>query len=119
MKHTEDSVGYITQAPESGIWQMDDDGKVTYERFDYHRRAVETEQEAFYLRISGTGSYLYEGADLGILITRGRLMDDNFELNERAHQWIKGIQQYYHSIPIDGAPGEPDINLEAGAFKIL
>ncbi len=119
IKHTPDTVGYITQAPESGIWRMDAAGNVTYARFDYHRRAVETEQEAFYLRISGTGDYHYEGADLGILITRGRLMTDEFQLNERAHAWIKGIHQYYQSIPIGDAPSKPDINLEAGAFKIL
>lgn len=119
MKHTEDSVGYITEAPESGIWKMDDDGKVSYERFDYHRRAVETEQEAFYLRISGKGDYHYEGADLGILITRGRLMTDDFELNERAHAWIKGIKAHYHAIPVADAPTQPVVNLEAGAFKML
>lgn len=119
MKHTKDSVGYITHAPESGIWHMDEHGQVAYSRFDYHRRAVETEQEAFYLRISGVGDYHYEGADLGILITRGRLMDDNFELNERAKAWIKGIQQYYQAIPIETAPAQPAYNLDAGAFKIL
>ncbi|MFZ1344710.1 biotin carboxylase [Thiothrix eikelboomii] len=119
MKHTADSVGYITHAPESGIWHMDEHGQVSYAHFDYHRRAVETEQEAFYLRISGVGDYHYEGADLGILITRGRLMDDNFELNERARAWIKGIQQYYQAIPIETAPAQPAYNLDAGAFKIL
>ncbi|WP_020560955.1 biotin carboxylase [Thiofilum flexile] len=119
IKHTAESVGYITHAPESGIWHMDEQGQVTYARFDYHRRAVETEQEAFYLRISSVGDYHYEGADLGILITRGRLMDDNFELNERARAWIKGIQQYYQAVPIESTPLQPAYNLDAGAFKIL
>ena len=65
IKHTRDSVSRITQAPESGIWKMDDDGMIHYSRFDYHRRAVASENEAFFLRISGAGDYLYEGADLG------------------------------------------------------
>lgn len=119
MKHTDYSVGYITQAPESGIWHMDAAGQVTYQRFDYHRQAVKSEQEAFYLRISGIGDYQYEGADLGILITRGRLMTDSFELNTRAKAWIQGIQQYYQAIPIEAAPTQPAYNLDAGAFKIL
>lgn len=119
MKHTADSVDYITQAPESGIWHMDAQGQVSYARFDYHRRAVETENEAFYLRISGIGDYRYEGADLGILITRGRLMTDTFELNERAQAWIKGIQNYYQATPIEAAPNPPAYKLDAGAFKIL
>ena len=54
---------------------MNDDGSVVYDRFDYHRRAVESEKEAFFLRILKSGDYRYEGADLGILVTRGRAMD--------------------------------------------
>lgn len=121
IKHTKDSVDYITGAPETGIYDLNEDGSVSYDRFDYHRRAVETEREAFYLRISGIGDYRYEGADLGILITRGRLMTEDFELNERAHQWLRGIQRLYTAVSLDEAPDEaqPAVSLEAGAFKIL
>ena len=119
IKHTSDTVEYITSAPESGIWQMDDSGKVTYNRFDYHRRAVETEYEAFYLRISGQGDFCYEGADLGILITRGRLMTEDFELNDRARNWIAGIHRRYETVSMDQAPTQPPVNLEVGAFKML
>ena len=65
IKHTEDSVDIIADAPESGIWRLDGKGRLNFERFDYHRRAVESEDEAFFLRISGPGDYRYEGADLG------------------------------------------------------
>ena len=117
IKHTEPSVDIVTAAPESGIWKLLPDGRVVYDRFDYHRQAIESEQEAFFLRITGPGDYRYEGADLGILITRGRVMDDEFELNERASNWIKGIKRLYASKPLteiqrDEAP-------EAGSFKIL
>ncbi|MFT7592043.1 MAG: hypothetical protein ACI9UJ_001972, partial [bacterium] len=61
------------------------------------RRAVESESEAFFLRISREGDYLYEGADMGILVTRGRLMNDDFELIPRAKNWIKSIQAQYSS----------------------
>jgi len=121
IKHTEDSVEYVTGAPETGIYRMNDEGSVSYDRFDYHRRAVETDSEAFYLRISGVGDYFYEGADLGILITRGRLMTEDFELNDRAHAWLNGMRQKYTSIGLEAAPEEaqPAVSLEAGAFKIL
>ena len=95
IKHTEDSVDIVTQAPESGIWQMNDDGSIEYSRFDYHRRAVASEREAFFLRITGLNDYRYEGADLGILIMRGRAMTEEFKLNERAQTWIKGILSQY------------------------
>jgi hypothetical protein len=44
IKHVPDEVDVVTQAPESGIWRMGDDGRLSYARFDYHRRAVETER---------------------------------------------------------------------------
>jgi len=117
MKYTENHVDQVTHAPATGIYRMGEDGGVSYQRFDYNRRAIDTEREAFFLRITGPGDYRYEGADLGILITRGRAMDDNFKLNLRARDWIRGIKNYYAGKPIittqhEAAP-------EPGAFKIL
>ena len=121
IKHVDDSVDYITDAPESGIWRLQDDNSVTFTRFDYHRRAVEDENHAFYLRISGAGDYRYKGADLGILITRGRLMTDDFELTERAKAWTKGITSHYKAVSLDEAENAPTptVSLTDGAFKIL
>jgi D-alanine-D-alanine ligase-like ATP-grasp enzyme len=117
IKHTEPNVDVVTQAPPSGIWKQAPDGAVSYHRFDYHRAAIESEREAYFLRITGAGDYRYEGADLGILITRGRSMNDDFELNERANNWIRGLKSYYYGKPLEGLkqPAAP----EAGAFKIL
>ncbi|MGD9842241.1 MAG: biotin carboxylase [Steroidobacteraceae bacterium] len=120
VKWTHPDVELITAAPESGIWRLQPDGSLKYARFDYHRRAVQTENEAFWLRISGAGDYRYEGADLGILITRGRLMTNDFELTDRAHAFINGMLGYYQATPIAEvtAPNVP-VALAAGAFKIL
>ena len=116
IKHTEDTVDLLTDAPPSGIWRMQDDGSVAYDRFDYHRRAVDSEKEAFYLRILKPGDYRYEGADLGILVTRGRLMDDHFNLTRQAKQWIAGIRAEYSARPVTAA-AEP--RLVERSFKIL
>jgi biotin carboxylase len=97
VKHTEDTIEYLTDSPKSGIWRMYDTGHIQYDRMDTHRRAVENENEAFFLRISRKGDYLYEGADMGILVTRGRMMTDDFELNNRAKHWIKAIRSQYKS----------------------
>ncbi len=90
-------------------------------RFDYHRRAVEDENHGFYLRISGKGDYRYNGADLGILITRGRLMTDDFELNDRAKAGIDGIVGKYTGVSLDEAdnPSAPPVFLKEDAFKIM
>jgi biotin carboxylase len=133
IKHTADSVDLLAEAPQSGIWRLNDAGEVEYARFDYHRRAVASEREAFFLRISGPGDWRYEGADLGILITRGRLMSNAFRLNERAHRWIEGIRRHYRPQTLASIPQKTGVDLTtgmpvaampppvpaAGAFKIL
>jgi hypothetical protein len=102
IKHSVDSVERIGEAPATGIWRMAPDGGISYGRFDYHRRAIAGEPEAFFLRIVGPGGYRYEGADLGILVTRGRLMSDKFQLNQRARDWLAGIRNAFR--PIAGQP---------------
>lgn len=97
IKHTEDTVGYINEAPRSGIWKKYDNGHIEFDRMDTHRRAVASENEAFYMRISRQGDYLYEGADLGILVARGRMMTKNFKLTKRAKEWIAAIRSKYSS----------------------
>ncbi len=120
IKHTESSVDRLVEAPQSGIGRLDDNDEISYSRFDYHRRAVETEREGFFLRISGAGDYRYDGADLGILVTRGRLMNDDFTLNERAHAWIRGLRSHYKGVPLaaDATESTP-MALNIGGFKMM
>ncbi len=114
IKHTDDSVDIITDAPQSGIYKMLDDGRVVFDRFDYHRRAVENENEAFFLRILRPGDYRYEGADLGILVTRGRSMTKGFQLTDDSKRWIHGIKHAFSARPLPSAQA-----FEDPAFKIM
>ena len=77
---------------------------------------VESEAEAFFLRISDKGDYRYEGADLGILITRGRAMDNKFRLTKRSKQWIEGIKSQCKAKPL---PKAQPVEFADPAFKIL
>lgn len=95
IKHVDDDLLVVTEAPDTGIWRMEENGKAAFNRMDSHRRAVETEQEAFFMRIVKPGDYLYEGADMGILVVRGRLMTDDFQLTNRARRWIDAIREMY------------------------
>lgn len=117
IKHTDDSVDLLTDAPETGIYRMDDEGNVSFDRFDYHRRAVETENEAFFLRILKPGDYRYEGADLGILVMRGRSMTKSFRLTDRSKKWINGMKEAFKATPIEQVSATPV--LPDPAFKIL
>ncbi|HSP58304.1 MAG TPA: biotin carboxylase [Halomonas sp.] len=122
IKHTDESVDLLTQAPRTGLWRMTSDGVIAYDHYSYHPHSAENENEAFFLRISGAGDFRYEGADLGILITRGRLMDDDFRLNERAHAWIAGIRGQYAGQSLqDPVVEEIAVShaIGGGNFKIL
>jgi hypothetical protein len=117
IKHTADTVDICTDAPETGIYKMLENGSVVYDRFDYHRRAVESENEAFFLRILRPGDYRYEGADIGILVTRGRSMTTSFQMNERAKKWIHGIKKAVQGKPLPDANAGPAV--AEPAFKMI
>ncbi len=101
LKDTADRVELITEAPRSGIWRFDPDahGGIRFVRPETDWHTVVDESEAFYLRIAGEGQYRYPGADIGILVTRGRLQSDEHELTDRAHDWITGVKRQFWTAP--------------------
>jgi hypothetical protein len=118
LKQTEDVTETITAAPTSGIWRMHPDGSIGYARRDTDWHTIADESEAFYLRIAGAGQYRYPGADLGILVTRGRFMSPEHELLDRARGWITGIKGQFASV----APQDLEVPLvapEPFGFKML
>ena len=122
IKHTDESVDLLIDAPLSGVWRMSENGNIRYGHYSYHPHAAESEQEAFFMRISGKGDFRYEGADLGILITRGRLMDDDFQLTPRAKAWIDGIRGQFKGQALQDPTVESvAVNhaIGGGNFKIL
>lgn len=119
IKYTDEDVQHITQAPDSGIYKMQDDDTIQFSRMDTHRRAVNDENEAFFLRISRKGDYFYEGADIGIVVVRGRLMTDKFNLKPRAKKWIKAIKSHYKSEPISNTNNPNNEVLGVGGFKMM
>jgi len=121
IKYTSEEIQHVKKAPASGIYELQEDGSLQYMRMQTHRRTVQRDNRAFFLRIVGEGDYFYEGADLGILVSRGRLMNDNFELNERGRAWTKGIRSLYHGEPLIKAQEQrvAERIAEAGGFKML
>ena len=119
LKQTDDAVEQIVHAPRSGIWSLDRSapGGIRFVRRDTDWHTVSSPDEAFYLRIAGEGQFRYPGADLGILVTRGRLQTDEHELTERARDWITGIKAQF-----EGAPAPPTAEIhppEPFSFKML
>ena len=99
---------------------MADDGSVRFVRDQIHRRTVRREDQAFYLRIANEGDWFYEGADLGILVTPGRLMTKGFRLTPRAKAWALGIKDHYLPGRASAkARTEQKRQAEVAGFKLL
>ncbi|MCL4198187.1 MAG: hypothetical protein KJZ69_11930 [Phycisphaerales bacterium] len=119
IKFTPDRVERVSAAPRSGIWQLNADGSASYVRMQTHRRTVQQEDRAFFLRITGPGDYFYQGADLGILVSPGRFMTDNFRLNTRARAWISAMRAHFASAEaaLEAAP-DAAARAVVGGFKL-
>ena len=119
IKHTKKTLELVTDAPQSGIWEMQKNGKIKFKKMDTHRLSVVDDNEAFFLQITQEDGYCYEGADLGILVMRGRLMTDDFQLTKRAQTWIEGIRSLYKADLLENYGTEEDLLLETGGFKMI
>jgi hypothetical protein len=119
LKQTDEAVELISQAPRSGIWTLDPaaPGGIRFVRRETDWHTVSSEDEAFYLRIAAEGQYRYPGADLGILVTRGRLQTDEHELTDRALAWISGIKAQFSGAPAPADARYP--SAEPFSFKML
>jgi hypothetical protein len=117
IKYTGDEVGLINDAPVTGIWRLNAEGEVAFDHADtdWHDLTTGTaDSRGFYLRISGPGDYLYKGADIGIVVSRGRLQSDHrdgeAELTALCRQWIDGIRGRVRHDPL-GAVASPSTSV--------
>src|SRR5882724_9844942 len=100
LKHPGDDVELISKAPSSGIWRMGEDGSLKFVRRTLDWTNVTGENEAFYLRVYTGGDYRYHGADMGILVARGRMQTDDRKLFDRAKRWAAGINGQFQCVPL-------------------
>ena len=88
LKEPNDSVELLTEVPKTGIWRLDG-ASITFSRWGNDWHSLLDETEGFYLRVLAPNDYRYKGADLGILVTRGRLQTEDNELTDRCRLWIE------------------------------
>ncbi len=119
IKHTRPTLEIAVKAPKSGIWEMKMNGKIQFEKMNAQRQSVVDDTNAFYFQITQKDGYLYEGADLGILVMRGRQMTDEFELSERAKRWIRAIRSEYKSHIINPEILDENDYVEGDGFKFM
>ena len=104
MKETDDIVQQLTATPRTGQYSLDASGALVFRRaaLDWHQ--LQNESEAFFLRIYGPGDYRWKGADLGVLVTKGRLQVDSgagkSSLAIRARHLIDSLRAEFAGTPI-------------------
>ncbi len=103
LKYPVDRVEMITRAPSSGIWRMGKNGSISLVRKSIDWFLTADEDEAFYLRVYTAGDYRYHGADMGIIVSRGRFQTDDRKLTPRAVQWVNAINAQFEGVPVTGS----------------
>ncbi len=124
IKETSPEVELITEAARTGQWYFDDAGELHFRRaaLDWHQ--LQRESECFFLRIFGAGDYRWKGADLGVLVTKGRLQTEDPEVTEQfspdvepsSPDLISGSQSDLPPVGIESAPlpaGKPRLTARA------
>jgi biotin carboxylase len=115
LKEPNDRVELLTATPKTGIWRLGDGG-IRFRRWGNDWHSLQDETEGFYLRVLAKGDYRYKGADLGILVSRGRMQTDENKLTERCREWIEGIHSQFAGTPV-AEDAEPPPRHDALAFK--
>jgi biotin carboxylase len=103
MKEPADSVERILAAPRTGTWHLEEDDSLRFVGVSNDWHDVTHEDEAFFLRVYAAGDFRFKGADLGILVTKGRMQTAD-GLTKRCQRYIDGIRAHYKSEPIDPEP---------------
>ncbi len=98
VKEVRPVVETIDEAPPTGQYFLDDTGQLNFRRaaLDWHQ--LQNETQCFYLRIYGSGDYRWKGADLGVIVTKGRLQiarGSKTVLTNRAIRLIDAIRGRY------------------------
>jgi biotin carboxylase len=90
----------FTATPRTGVWHLDDDRRISFARRDSDWDSLIDESEAFYMRVAAPGDLRCEGAQLGVLVTRGHLQTNDYQLTERCRCWVEGIKAQFASTPL-------------------
>ena len=104
IKETAGVVERLDATAVTGQYALDASGALVFRRaaLDWHQ--LQNEDEAFFLRIYAPGDYRWKGADLGVLVTKGRLQTDapsgGTALTIRARHLIDSIRAQYSGTPL-------------------
>jgi hypothetical protein len=100
LKYTDAALNIVTQAPVSGVYGMDPDGRLTLRQAGYTRRDALAADEAYVLRILPVAQYAYKGADLAILFVNQVIRNPQGQLNPAGQRWVSALKQCFAFRPL-------------------
>ena len=124
-KETEPITERLDATPRTGQSFLDEEGTLQFRRaaLDWHQ--LQDESHCFFLRIYGPGDYRWKGADLGVVVVKGRLQEEvppdsdggPSQLTERARRLIAAIRSQYAGTPVDDDAQQPvGVGLKSGSL---
>lgn len=99
-KDLEERVEAVTGVPRTGIWRINDDGAVAFDRpaLDWH--GLLDESEAFVMRLLGPGDFRYRGVDIATVVVRGRVRAEDGGLDERGRAWVEALRSAWSGVSV-------------------
>ena len=115
LKEVSPGVERIDTAAPTGQYSLDSSGALVFRRAALDWHMLQNESEAFFLRIYGPGDFRWKGADLGVLVTKGRLQTGApgkpAALTIRARHLISSIRAHYSGTPVMPPPHTPRMDI--------
>lgn len=117
IKETGAGLERILAAPRAGTWWLADDGELDFRQASSDFYEIRSEDEVFFMPVCGKGDVKLSGADLGVLISRGR-MEAAGRLTGRAQRFIAAICAQYRCEPVNQNQWEPTNGMLRSARRI-
>jgi hypothetical protein len=95
LKQTEEMLQVVTRAPVSGVYALNDAGKLELKLAGYDRRAALAPREAYILRIMAKDEYAYQGGDLAIMFVNGVIRTSAGQLSAEGQRWTDALKQCF------------------------
>jgi len=95
LKHTDEELKIISQAPVSGIYVLNADGQLELKLAGYNRRDALAENEAYILRIMAAEEYAYKGGDLAVMFLNQVIRSPQGALNEVGKKWASALNNSF------------------------
>jgi biotin carboxylase len=101
IKHTQPTVERIDVAPPTGRYVVNAQGGLVFSHAELDWHLLNDEHELFFLRVYGPGDYRWKGADLGIVVAKGRMQTARNSLSIRANHFVDSMRAMYATTPLE------------------